>query len=204
MAFPQIVKNRTARVQSTKGGSYTYKYADINDVLDAVIPILTENGITMIQPISVIDGVTYLETVLCCGENKIKSVMILNIANQAPQQVGALLTYYRRYALTSLLGIATEESEDEAAEDTPGKKNKGQQFNGPLTITELQKAMRAFAGDLARVTDADELSGLLLSSEPILSQCRRDLQAWYYGQEGSDQLGAAHAIEEKRKELQGE
>lgn len=78
-----------------------------------------------------------------------------------------------------------------------GSKDK---FHGPLGITELKNAMKAFAGDLARCGDPDELTVLLATAKDVLEQCKRDLGKWYYG--SGDAQGAEASIAAKREELE--
>lgn len=73
---------------------------------------------------------------------------------------------------------------------------------GELTRTKLQAKLREFDGDLRRVSDTDELSGVLASYGEALKQCKDDLPTWYYGKEESDVLGFQDRIIEKQKELE--
>ena len=91
-------------------------------------------------------------------------------------------------------------SEDEADAFTEGKKP--EPVLGELTKTKLQAKMREFDGDLRRVSDTDELAGLLASYGEALQQCRDDLPSWYYGKEGSDALGIQDRIVERQRELE--
>ena len=42
--LPRVVKSETAEVRSDKG-NYTYTYADLEDVSDAIMPLLGKNGL---------------------------------------------------------------------------------------------------------------------------------------------------------------
>lgn len=87
-------------------------YADLSSILKAVMPVLTANGLAVIQPLKVIDDKVILITKLIheSGET-IESEMILP-HNADPQKYGSLITYYKRYQLQALLGINTEEDDD--------------------------------------------------------------------------------------------
>lgn len=43
--------------------------------------------------------------------------MPLSIAGMAPQAAGSAITYYRRYSLTAILGLATDDDDDGAGGD---------------------------------------------------------------------------------------
>jgi hypothetical protein len=87
-------------------------YADLSTILQAVMPLLSSNGLAVIQPMKVQDGMTILITRLVheSGES-IESEMILP-PHADPQKYGALITYYKRYQIQALLGINTEEDDD--------------------------------------------------------------------------------------------
>lgn len=88
---------------------YHSKYFDVNTVIEALRPILNEAGLTVIQPITM-EGIT---TVIADGETGESMAWVTPIPqNPDPQKQGALYTYFRRYALTSLFLIQGELDDD--------------------------------------------------------------------------------------------
>jgi len=88
-------------------------YLTLSGIIDHVMPILSSNGLAIIQPMKIQDGMTILLTRLIhvSGES-IESEMILPSHND-PQKHGSLITYYKRYQLQALLGISTSEEDDD-------------------------------------------------------------------------------------------
>lgn len=88
-------------------------YLTLSGIIDHVMPILSSNGLAIIQPMKIQDGMTVLITRLIhvSGES-IESEMILPGHND-PQKHGSLITYYKRYQLQALLGISTSEEDDD-------------------------------------------------------------------------------------------
>lgn len=120
--FPQIPRKKTAKIKTKTGGEYSYTYADLADVLDAVRKPLAANGLAITQPLVQLNGKLLLVTRLMHASGEwIESTMPL-AAGGTPQETGAAITYARRYALTSLLGIATEDDTD--AQGVAEKKSK--------------------------------------------------------------------------------
>lgn len=119
--FPAIAKTHTATVASDKG-KYTYNYADLADILAAVRPVLAKHGLAVTQPVELLEsGKLMLRTSVCHKDGSaIHSTMPIPHMEGRPQQFGSTLTYARRYALSSLIGIATEEDDDAAAAQDPG------------------------------------------------------------------------------------
>ncbi len=113
--FDRIAKDKMAKVRSQKtGAEFTYHYADLADVLAAVTPALVKNGICHTQRMEVRDGMQLLVSELRGYGAVIASEMILPLAGLDPQSCGKVVTYYRRYALQALLGVAAERDDDAA------------------------------------------------------------------------------------------
>jgi hypothetical protein len=92
-------------------------YADINSVREAVLPALNTHGISVIQPTCVIDGVDYVETILLHESGEFISSLtriVVDKVNDA-QRHGSGLSYARRYALSSITNIGTEDDDANAA-----------------------------------------------------------------------------------------
>jgi len=88
-------------------------YLTLSGIIDHVMPILSSNGLAIIQPMKIQDGATVLVTRLIhvSGET-IESEMVLPPHND-PQKYGSFITYYKRYQLQALLGISTSEEDDD-------------------------------------------------------------------------------------------
>lgn len=121
--MPDIAKSRTAKVDTKAGGNYTYKYADLSDLLEAVRPLLAANGLFVsqdcIRRASMIDVYTTIGHK--SGEYVDFGPMSFD-AGSTPQAAGSAVTYARRYALLAALGMATEDDDGQAAAQTPRPK----------------------------------------------------------------------------------
>lgn len=114
VAFAPVLKTRSAKIKSGKG-DFGYKYASLEDVIEAVEGALTTNGIAQLQRMAVRDGHQLLVTELRWKGEVIAAEMILPLEGLDPQGCGKVISYYRRYALQALLGITAE---DDDATDT--------------------------------------------------------------------------------------
>lgn len=113
-AVPAIKKDSEA------GTKFTYKYGSLPHIVEAIKPHLKKAGLVYTQPISWRDGAQFIYTTLFhvdSGE-KIESKMILPdiefSSMNIVQSAGAVITYYRRYALMSILGLVTEDDDTDA------------------------------------------------------------------------------------------
>jgi hypothetical protein len=115
-AFPPVLKHEEAEIRSAKG-NYSYRYADLASVLAAVRGPLSANGLAVTQvPLRTRDASLVLRTVLMHSSGQfIAGEMEIAADLTRPQDVGSYLTYARRYSLSALVGIASEEDDDGAA-----------------------------------------------------------------------------------------
>lgn len=119
-AFPKVVKDKTAKVQLKSGGEYSYRYADLASILDAVRKPLTENGLAITQGTE--PGGDSLMLVTCLFHTSGQGIRFYYPLRQheRPQEMGSEITYARRYTLSALLGIASEDDDDgQAAQSAP-------------------------------------------------------------------------------------
>lgn len=98
---------------------YGYKFADLGEINEIIKPLLKKHGLGYIQPL---DGTT-VKTVIF----HVKSGESVEGSADIPQGVqlkgmndfqvmGSAITYLRRYSLSSMLGLVTDEDADAAGE----------------------------------------------------------------------------------------
>jgi len=114
---PTFKKSKTAEVPTKAGGKYTYKYADLADIIPIVGPLLAKHGLSWSAKIGRADGELVLRYILrhVSGEADSDEMPLSVPANCKPQELGSAITYMRRYAMTAQLNIATEEDDDGSA-----------------------------------------------------------------------------------------
>ena len=112
---------------------YGYKYTDLDTVISTVRPILIKHNIGFMQTLTTVNGRDGLTTRLfnTAGE-WIEDTFLLPAVTMAKtnaaQNVGASITYMKRYALCAVLGISSDEDTD-ARPQTQNNDQKGQQKN---------------------------------------------------------------------------
>ncbi len=112
---PAISKEKTA-----KGTKFSYKYGSLPHILETIKPHMKKAALAFTQPIVFWEGAEYIMTILFhtgTGE-KIESKMLLpKIEFQGMNELqskGSTITYLRRYGLMSILGLVTEEDDNDA------------------------------------------------------------------------------------------
>jgi hypothetical protein len=103
------------------------KYFDINKLLEEVKPVLNELGLILLQPLDNINGKPAIRTMIidsATGSTLTDNTITLPEISD-PQKMGSAITYYRRYAIQSLLGLQAEDDDGNlAAKPEPVKKFK--------------------------------------------------------------------------------
>jgi hypothetical protein len=112
-------KTSTARVPTKSGGSFSYTYAPLPEILDAVRPALFRHGLVLAQDVVGEGGYVGVSTHLIheSGERLISGPVMLPATD--PQQAGAIITYLRRYSVCAILGIAADEDTDASVKPFP-------------------------------------------------------------------------------------
>src|SRR6516164_4809770 len=107
----------TIRSDEVSGSERSFRYAPLSSGLDIVRKTLSQHEIATIQTTSIDEsaGIVRLNTVLAhaSGEWIASDWPVCAISETAtPHRMGAALTYARRYALFTLVGIAGEDDLD--------------------------------------------------------------------------------------------
>jgi hypothetical protein len=107
---------------------YGYKYAELGACIEAVKPILAANGLSVMQMLGKDEQGNNLTTMLCHSSGQymgetchLPSAVLSGNAGKNPVQcMGASITYVRRYAYASILGLA--QVDEDAANMVASKK----------------------------------------------------------------------------------
>lgn len=105
---------------------FNSKYADLNSVWNACREPLSKNGLCITQTTSIIQGGHILNTMLLHSsgqwiESSFEIILDLSpVINKYGKEVkpnplhlmGSCLTYYRRYALAAIVGVAPDDDDD--------------------------------------------------------------------------------------------
>jgi hypothetical protein len=121
-------------------GSFKYQYADLPAIFDEIKPLLLKHGLGFVQAIDynaendvniLVTKVFHVDTKEhVTSKMRIKEGVELKGQNEY-QTLGSAITYYRRYVLSSLLGIVTDKDNDAQGEQPKGNKSNGKNWLNP-------------------------------------------------------------------------
>lgn len=142
--------------------AYGYKYATLDSLIDMLRSVLPKHGIGWIQMPTRHGGVSALTTRVfhVSGEWVEDTIEMTDTELQGKandtQKVGASITYFRRYALSSIFGVAADEDVDgnvanmrQAAKQSPKQPE-------PKQPDERALALQAMTDDWSRRIKAGE------------------------------------------------
>lgn len=158
--FLPITKNREVMIKLKTGGSFKFRYADIEEINAKTRPALAEEGLALIQPpqCDVATGATWIETMLVHKDGGVirSRLDIKPLGTYGdPKEFGAAISYLKRYALAAMLGVAADDDLDQNGKglDRDGGKDDDTEAAKVSALVE-----QLIAGAKATNTDADALA----------------------------------------------
>lgn len=118
MALLSAAKDFGPVLKNANNPAFRTKYADLGAVLDAVTDPLANHGILLLQRFTHDQGGALLITELVHAESGQAIASVVPVVAKDPtdpQKMGGAITYYRRYSLLALLGLAPEDDDGNAA-----------------------------------------------------------------------------------------
>ena len=150
-----------SKTKQVSSGTYSYTYADLAEIWDAIREPLRENGLSVSQVYVDENNYMKLITVLMHSSGQwIRSSLLIVCAGLKIQQIGSLQTYNRRYALSAILGISTEDDDDAHAVDESskreGSKESPKRNKTPATSSEEPTISSEDAQEIERLIDPQD------------------------------------------------
>lgn len=100
--------------KTVSAGAFSYKYAPLDEILNLVRPTLSKHGLSIVQIPVTSEGMVGVSTTLLhsSGEWIETLPILLKLDKQSAQGAGSAITYARRYSLSAVLGISSEDDDD--------------------------------------------------------------------------------------------
>lgn len=194
------------------------KYADLGSVIETARPVLAKHGLSILQPV-VSSGMSNIgiQTILLHKSGEyIASTVILPIVDQkglsVAQSAGVIITYLRRYALASMLGIYADEDTDANEKNKESEKKKttkkSKKSDRPMTPAKLKKGLNIRAEEIGK-QDFEPLHQsvigatignleLCFSGDDASTEKRRSVTSYVFGEESFKELTSPQILALKR------
>jgi hypothetical protein len=150
---PAIPRTSSAQIVTKSGGSYGYKYADFEQIVETTRPHLRANGFSFTFDAASRDGqLVVTGTLRHINGHLVTSSFSLPTSASNPgmseqQKVGAAMTFAKRQVLCSLLGLSL--TDPEADGQDPTKMSESQVANLRALLSEVDRDGKTLARLLA-------------------------------------------------------
>jgi len=108
------------------GKGYNYRYATLDNIMTKIRPVLSANGLAVIQMTTGVDGIGLTTRLIHESGEWIEDTIYAppdeSQTRSSIQSAGSTITYLRRYGIAALLGLADETDTDGIRESSNGQK----------------------------------------------------------------------------------
>lgn len=126
--------------KNAKNLFFKSNYADFESITNACVPSMSKYGLSFFQSINEEEGNSYLITVVMHSSGQwIKSKARIKPAKDDVQAFSSYNTYLKRICLSSIVGIATGESDDDAEASMVREPQKYQTYQQPVQSVIIEK-----------------------------------------------------------------
>jgi len=129
-AMAEVQAEISPAIKSSENPHLRNRYADINSVYSAIREVLPKHGLAVIQTMLPTDGSrAHVRTMLAHKSGQwLAGEIVMPLDRQGGTQgMGSAITYARRYSLSAIVGVVTEEDDDGNAAQGRNSKAQAQQ-----------------------------------------------------------------------------
>lgn len=166
---PTIELDRLVKVKMKAGGEYTFSYATMGNIKRIITPLLAENGLSYSQPISP-DGT--VNTILLHRSGQFLAGSLLIKGDATPQGIGSAITYAKRYSLSAILGIVTDDDDD-------GNMAEGNEFTTEDKVENnkpwLNRNTKEYAGAISKLKAGTTTIAKIRESMKVSKEMEKEL-----------------------------
>ena len=120
--IPTILANRTVKIPTKTGREISFTYAELEEILPAITPVLSQHGMAVAHQMGFVEGKYCLISTLRheSGE-QLESLFLLPSDFNDPKDLGIKISYGRRYNTLCLLDVTIVEPNSQSWEETKRK-----------------------------------------------------------------------------------
>lgn len=162
-ALAQVQGNLQNSRLSATNPFHKNRYSTLADVLEVFREAFSQNGLAVVQSPQFCEGRILLTTRIFHKSGQwFENELSMKIVKDDAQGIGSLITYGRRYALSSMIGIAPGESEDDDGNESSNipkfaKSNLEDKLNGS---SPAPTGLESFVKLVSQCPDLQKLEGL--------------------------------------------
>ncbi len=114
--FTNVGKDRDVKVKMKAGGEYTFSYATLAAIWTVIRKPLSENGLAVVQVVNVAkEGISVKTILMHSSGESVESPCSMPVEEWSPKGIGSAISYARRYGLSAMVGVVSEDEDDDAS-----------------------------------------------------------------------------------------
>lgn len=156
--LPKIVTKSTAKVEKDGRTLYTYDYADLADVANAVLPALAACGLTYSTRIDMKARTLVCQLRHVDGEVDESTWLLPDTMD--PKLLGSQITYGRRYCLLAMTGVHPTGEDDDGDRATEAASRRAARPSQDEEMTQQQRTEAQAVAPLAAVIAVGRRAGM--------------------------------------------
>jgi hypothetical protein len=197
------------RAEVNVGGarsSYKFKYAPLEDIIAYIRPLMAEHDLYFTQAVVPMgETCVGMRTRVYYKDGTVveEGIWPMKFSGVSPKDIGGTATYWRRYGLSTLLGLATEDDTDAPLDEDETLKDVR---HGKLSRSDLMKRMRALVGELRDAPNRDVFAELLVGEGQMIAQFEKDMPNEWAGpvEDGVPWRDAIEGLRDKLPAMESE
>lgn len=147
------------------------KYADFTSCMECCREPLASNGLAVMQYCETVNEKLNLVTMLTHVSGQwIKSLFPLNPAKIDSQSIGSSMTYAKRYSLSALIGIVSEDDDDD------GEASQGRYYQGKPNVSTFPTTAPTLPSPI-KISLA-QASHLRMLEKKLDDDCKKKIYTW--------------------------
>jgi len=191
VAMAKVQKEIKQPLKDANNPFFKSKYVPLENVVEAITDIAPKHGISFTQyPLNDESGQSGIGTILMheSGEFIEYPPFFMKADKNTPQGNGAVLTYIKRYVLSAVFGITSDNDDDgnvasgNQVKQQPKKQTREQKKATATQKSEIEKKAKEFAKlrneTVLKVMSALKISDLNLISEDLAEKSITTLDGW--------------------------
>lgn len=169
-------------IKDAKNPHFGNKYADLASVWDAIRTPLSANGLSVTQATDVTEGgeMILITTLWHASGESISSRYPIAPVQRNPQGYGSALSYARRYALSSLVGVVQSDDDGNAASGAPAPDRSPAKASAPVAPPATPPATKSNKKASGSAAPVDAAQAWATQAARALQDMRSaaDVDAW--------------------------
>jgi|JI10StandDraft_1071094.scaffolds.fasta_scaffold788565_2 hypothetical protein len=155
------------RDKTVSTGKYKFNYAPLDSIMETIKPLLIAQGLAVVQAV---DADTLSTRLIHTSGEWIESETFLNREHASMQGFGGEVTYKRRYALSALIGLVSDDDND-----APETKKRGLVIGAKSGIgDDLPEDWKIYLTDLADDVSSRVNAGRVIQAIELIDDAQLD------------------------------